>query len=124
MDLSTKNRRYETCVRCRKRWNISRERKVPLAGYLCPDCVAGDKRIQHALDRGTAKRIAWAAAAAMLTVILSMWARAAAVEARGSTAWGGEMLVPLLPLVGWCVWRTVRDWWRVIREELHEEATR
>ena len=51
MDLSTKNRRYETCVRCRKRWNISRERKVPLAGYLCPDCVKANKRIQRALNR-------------------------------------------------------------------------
>lgn len=116
MDLSTKNRRYETCVRCKKRWNISRERKVPLAGYLCPDCVAGDKRIQHALERGTAKRIAWAAAAAMLTLILSMWARAAAVVARGSTAWGGEALAPVYVIAAWPVWRTVRDW---IREARH-----
>lgn len=113
-------KRYETCVRCGKRWNISADRKVPMTGYLCPDCVAGDKRIQHALDRGTAKRIAWAAAAAMLTLILSMWARASAVEARGSTAWGGEALVPVYVIAAWPVWRTLRDWAREMRRELSQ----
>lgn len=47
----TTDRRYATCARCGKRWNVSRERKVPMSGYLCPDCVAGDKRMANALER-------------------------------------------------------------------------
>ena len=76
------------------------------------------------MRKTTARRVGLLCAVVYVDVLASIWARHAAVEARGSTAWGGEALVPLLPLVGWCVWRTVRDWWRVIREELHEEATR
>lgn len=119
MDLSTKNRRYETCVRCRKRWNISRERKVPMSGYLCPDCVAGDKRMANALERRTAKKIAIACAVAFVAAILTMWARAQAVAWRGNTAWGGEALVPVYVIAAWPVWRTVRDWARSCREDLH-----
>lgn len=75
-------------------------------------------------SKRAARRVAIFCALTVVAVLLTMWARAQAVAWRGNTAWGGEALVPLLPLVGWCVWRTVRDWWRVIREELHEEATR
>lgn len=117
MDLSTKNRRYETCVRCRKRWNISRERKVPLAGYLCPDCVSGDKRMANALERRVAKQIARVCALAVVAVLLTMWARAQAVAWRGNTAWGGESLVPVYVIAAWPVWRTLRDWAREMRRE-------
>lgn len=51
MDPKTRDRRYETCARCGKCWNVSREHKTPLSGYLCPVCVAADKRIERALDR-------------------------------------------------------------------------
>lgn len=47
----TKDVTTAVCRRCKRRWNISRERKVPLSGYLCPDCVAGDKRMANALER-------------------------------------------------------------------------
>ena len=116
MDPKTRDRRYETCTRCGKSWNVSREHKTPLSGYLCPVCVAADKRIERALDRAKARRIGLLCIVLYLDVLASIWARHAAVVARGNTAWGGEALVPLLPLIGWACWRTVRDW----REELRK----
>lgn len=117
--MSRDAKRYETCKRCGKRWNVSRERKVPMSGYLCPDCVSGDKRMANALERRTAKKIAIACAVVFATVLLTMWARAQAVAWRGNTAWGGEALVPVYVIAAWPVWRTLRDW---IREARHEAS--
>ena len=98
---------------------MSRERKVPMSGYLCPDCVAGDKRMANELERRTAKQIAKVCALAVVAVLLTMWARAQAVAWRGNTAWGGEALVPVYVIAAGPVWRTVRDWVRSCREDLH-----
>lgn len=112
--MSRDARRYETCKRCKKRWNVSRERKVPMSGYLCPDCVSGDKRMANALERRAAKQIAKVCALAFVAAILTMWARAQAVAWRGNTAWGGEALVPVYVIAAWPVWRTLRDWIREV----------
>ncbi|MBE6993380.1 MAG: hypothetical protein E7423_01855 [Ruminococcaceae bacterium] len=115
----TKDVTTAVCRRCKRRWNISRLRKVPLSGYICPECADAERRQQQALERRTAKKIAVACAMAFVAVLLTMWARAQAVAWRGNTAWGGEALVPVYVIAAWPVWRTLRDWARSCREDLH-----
>ena len=30
--------RYEVCIFCRRRWNVSLLAEVPESGYVCPHC--------------------------------------------------------------------------------------
>lgn len=32
--------RYEICKDCGREWNIGATQKIPLGGYLCPNCAA------------------------------------------------------------------------------------
>ena len=70
-------------------------------------------------SKRTARRVAIFCVLAVVAVILTMWARAQAVAWRGNTAWGGEALVPVYVIAAWPVWRTVKDWARSCREDLH-----
>lgn len=70
-------------------------------------------------SKRTARRVAIFCALAFVAVLLTMWARAQAVAWRGDTAWGGEALVPVYVIAAWPVWRTVKDWARSCREDLH-----
>ena len=42
------DRRYEKCVQCGKRWNVSDKMKVPVDGYVCPHCKPRRREIGKA----------------------------------------------------------------------------
>ena len=41
--------RYETCVRCKKRWNVSTNIVIRAGGYICPTCrrIIEIKEVKH-----------------------------------------------------------------------------
>lgn len=39
--------RYVVCKECSREWNISKNQKIPLGGYLCPNCREKYRRIMR-----------------------------------------------------------------------------
>ena len=89
-------------------------RKIKRQERVCPKCKAK--------ARADLKTVGLWVLAAVVTGVIYLLARRDAVAWRGNAAYGGEVLIPLLPLILWAGWRTVRDWVREIREMQREES--
>lgn len=37
--------KYEICIKCGKKWNVSQQAELPSTGYVCPSCRKKEKRV-------------------------------------------------------------------------------
>lgn len=83
--------RYEVCGKCGREYNVSKNAKIRKRGYICPICSGKLK-----------KKAVKAEKYILLTVIGILAFKIAAdyaLKERGCTAYGGEYLLLLMPLI-------------------------
>lgn len=94
-------KRYETCVKCGRSWNVSVYAKVHRSGYICPHC-------RRKITKTIAKAMFYVGMFLLGTILCKIEADKALIE-RGHFAIGGEWLLPLLPLECYMLSDMIKD---------------
>lgn len=99
----------KTCKICFKPWNISKLQRVPKSGYICPHCRSKEQRKRRDLGKRITETALKYALIAILGVVLYVNAAEALEIERGYKAYGGELIILLLPLWWIFIEKMVRD---------------
>lgn len=100
---------FATCKECGKTWNISKLQRVPKSGYICPHCRSKEQRKRRDLRKRITETALKYALIAILGVVLYVHTAEALEIERGYKAYGGELIILLLPIWWIFIEKMARD---------------
>lgn len=100
---------YAKCNECFKIWNISKLQRVPKSGYICPHCWSKQQQKRKALTKRIAQKALKYVVITVLGIVLYLHTAEAAEIERGYKAYGGEVILLMLPLWWLLIEGTIKD---------------
>ena len=100
---------FATCKECGKTWNISKLQRVPKSGYICPYCLSKQQHKRKALTKRITQKALKYVVITVLGIVLYVHTAEAAEIERGYKAYGGEVILLMLPLWWLLIEGTIKD---------------